>query len=161
MSEKIKFPDAIIDEMVFWVPDSAKLTISVNNANGIDVYDPNKTELIILYRSQSASDITPAGKEAIEKMINAVKLDRKVVSVINLANHLEFNFRSLAAGVKLNTILGLGITPDQLRLHIEFTMYKILVYNNINLLFCDDIDIMEKQMKTLLWNRLQTIFNLK
>ncbi len=160
MLEKIKFPNAIINELVFNIPASAKLTISVNNANGKYDYDPNKTQFLILYRSKNDDNISAAGHESIEKLITAVKINRGAVAVINQSINNQLSFTQLKNNIQLKTIICLGVTPEMLRLYVEYQLYSILIYSEITMVYCEDIDEMDKQKKTVLWNRLQTIFNL-
>lgn len=90
MIDKIEFPAAIVDEKVYLIPSSAKLTISPINANLNPINLSNNNGTIIIYSAENSGDIDPQGLESINKLLGAVKLnpEETVLSNTTLNNRL-------------------------------------------------------------------------
>lgn len=157
----MELASAVIDEILYLIPDSAKLTISPINANDLTHILTPKVETVFIAGSHSADGLTQEGKVTLDKLIAACKLPAD--SFVVLHSHLTPDLRwpMLTASSAVKRIISLGPTPDTLGLHIDFQFYKILNFNNIELIISHNIEDITPEHKKVLWGRLQTLFGIK
>lgn len=160
MNELIQFPAAIVDEPVYLIPDSAKLTISPLNANLIPTYPLNKNGTVIFYTAPKGGNISAEGVTAINKLILAVKLKPEETFCTEVLPDMDFRFNKLIKDYPVTQLICFGIEPENLGLHLDLIKYKAFKFNKIDMIFCDSMEGMALQKRTLLWNQLKLMYNI-
>ncbi len=160
MPDKIEFPAAIVDEKVYLIPSSAKLTISPVNANLNPINLSNNNGTIILYSGNNGDDISSEGFESIKKLIVAVKLDPEETICLRYLHDTPFSFKELQAKFAFDKLICFGVTAKNIGLHIEYRNHIYLKFNGIDIIICDNIEGMEKPIRLLVWNQLKLMYKI-
>ena len=160
MIDKIEFPAAIVDEKVYLIPSSAKLTISPINANLNPINLSNNNGTIIIYSAENSGDIDPQGLESINKLLGAVKLNPEETVLIKYDPKQPVNFNTLSRNLTISKLICFGIKAENIGLHIEYRNHIYLKFNNIDIIICDNIEGMEKPKRALLWSQLKLMYNI-
>lgn len=157
----MELASAVIDETLYLIPDSTKLTISPINANDLTHILTPQVETVFITGSRSADGLTQDGKVTLDKLIAACKLPAGSFALLHshLTPGLHWSMLSHSTAVK--RIISLGPTPDSLGLHIDFQYYKIMNFNNIELVISHNIEDITPEQKKMLWGRLQTLLGIK
>ncbi len=160
MIDKIEFPAAIVDEKVYLIPSSAKLTISAINANLNPINLSNNNGTLIIYSGVNGEDISAEGIESIKKLIVAVKLDPEETVFLRYKSDHPLRFYALSKTISFSKLICFGVTAEMLGLHFVYRNHKLLKFNNIDIVICDNIEGMEKPARLLLWNQLKLMYNI-
>jgi len=158
--DKIQFSNAVIDEMVYLLPDAAKLTISLNNANELTLIAGNNVSTLLLYLPKSGADMSEESLLSLHKLASAVKLSTEHYLAINLKNHANLLFKDFASMPNIKQVICFGITGEMIGLHLDYLIYKPFIFNNLNILISDSLEGISQDDKKLLWHGLQLMFKL-
>ncbi len=160
MTEIPQIQDALLDEMVYLIPDSANLTISINNIHQKPVDSKNNPPLLIIANSNTEGILSPETVDMLSKMLVALRLPAENIPVIPFQTTQILPLFPLLNLLNPGCVLVLGPTGKTLHFYPEYTMYKQLIFRNISFLFCDAPEDLDNQRKKVLWKRLQEVFNL-
>lgn len=160
MSEHLAFNAAVLNETIYIIPDGAKLTISPTNANDLThALSPN-TETLVIAMPEQGQTLSEKGRLATERLLAALKQPEGAIALINLAEYPGLRFRELRAHATLKRILLLGTNLNALGIHVDNLMYKSFIFNGLEVLISDSLEVISDADKKLLWARLQQMFNL-
>jgi len=160
MIDKIEFPAAIVDEKVYLIPASAKLTISLVNANLNPINLSNNNGTLIIYSGVNDEDISVEGIESIKKLIIAVKLDPEETIFLRYRPDHPMSFNVLSKTIAFSKLICFGVTAEKIGLHFVHRNHIYLKFNNIDIVICDNIEDMEKPIRLLLWNQLKLMYKI-
>ena len=160
MSEHLAFNAAVLNETIYIIPDGAKLTISPTNANDLThALSPN-TETLVIAMPEQGQTLSEKGRLATERLLAALKQPEGAIALINLAEYPGLLFRELRAHPALKRILLLGTNLNALGIQVDTLMYKSFIFNGLEVLISDSLEVISDADKKLLWARLQQMFNL-
>ena len=160
MMDKIEFPVAIVDEKVYLIPSSAKLTISPINANLNPINLLNNNGTVIIYSGVNSEDINAEGLASIKKLIFAVKLDPEETVFVNYNQDQSLTFNALSKTMSFTKLICFGITGANIGLHLDIRNHIYMKFNDIDIIMCDNIEDMGKPTRALLWSQLKLMYNI-
>lgn len=159
--DKIQFNNAVLDETLYLLPDSAKLTISSNNANQLTFLTGDKVSTLLICLPDSGNEIAEETLVSLHKIAAAVKLTTQEYAILNVKNFPNFRFNQLVDYPQIKHVICFGIAGEDLGLHLDYYIYKSFYFNNIHILMSDSMRDISPDNKKLLWHVLQFMFKLK
>jgi len=151
---------ATIDEQLYLIPDPAKLTISAVKANSAAVDISALADTLVIVQPLQGNTLSQAGEESLRKLILALKQPEDKIQMITIADDIVFSMRDIRRMPDIKRVVIIGTAPETLGLYINYKLYKILKYNNIDILISNSIEDISLENKKVLWTRLQTMFGL-
>jgi hypothetical protein len=159
--DKIQFNNAVLDETLYLLPDSAKLTISLNNANQLPFLTGDKVSTLLICSPDSGNEIAEETLVSLHKLAAAVKLSPQDYAILNVKNFPNFRFNHLLDYPQIKNVVCFGIPGEVLGLHLDYYIYNSFYFNNISTLMSDSMKDMNPDNKKRLWHALQIMYKLK
>lgn len=160
MPKHIAFDAAVLDETIYIVPDDAKLTISATNANDVSHLISPEVETVVVIMPYDKQQLTDKGKQATEKLIGALKLEPGKVALISLPENPRFSFRHMRHASQLKQVILLGCSLKRLGVHVDTLKYKPFIFNGLEIIISDSLEVISDTDKKVFWVRLQQMFKL-
>lgn len=110
--------------------------------------------IIVVVKNASSTDL-----DLLNKIFQAVGKDMAAeVCVINISQSLTY--KELTLLFDLKKVLVFGIFPKDFGLHINIDIYQTIVFQKVQFLFSDNLQIIANNLpkKKQLWTQLQTMF---
>jgi len=138
-----------IDNLVFQIPDVPKSELSISG-------DGHRKIVVVTYDLEYTSDelIT------MQRLMNAIQYDlEKDAITICLKQNQKISLASYIT--TYDYLLMFGVKPETIGIFIEYRLYDIVHFEQSTLLVSDSVKKLneDKNLKGILWKRLQKIFN--
>lgn len=131
------------------VPNTVKTDFDVNGSN--------QKHLMIVYLKSDK----PFNVSFLEKILKAVKYNlTEDVALIGITPEDHFRFSDWQEKFTPQHVIVLGLTPQQIAVHLNHQLYTIQHCSNADFLFTDELTDIESDQskKAALWGRLKEMF---
>lgn len=160
MPEKLQFEGALLDETAYLIPESTKLTISPTIANALSHILAAPVETLMIYQPAEGSEAGEKGLIAMERLITALKQPEETVQCINILGHKGLNLPIITRYPNIKTVILLGTDIRSMGIETESLAYIPFIFNKLNIIISDNLEVITDADKKLLWGRLQKMFGL-
>lgn len=160
MPEKLQFEGALLDETAYLIPDATKLTISPTIANDLTHILSPPVETLMIYQPADGAVVSEKGRVAMERLMAALKQPEGSVKLINILEHPGLDIVRITRTSNIRNLILLGADTQVLNASMEITLYKPFIFNKLNILASDSLELIAEEDKKLLWARLQQMFRL-
>ena len=113
-----------------------------------------KNQLLVIVNQ---SDITEENQKTLSQMLNAIKYNLEDSCMIVLSKDQKMSINPFIKKYNIQKVLCFGIGPQAIGLQIVAGAYRLIVMEEINLVFSHSITDLnaDKQKKIKLWNTIQ------
>lgn len=160
MPVHIAFDAAVLHETLYIVPNDAKLTISATKANDVTHQISPNAETLIVTMPYDKRQMTEKGQLATDKLIGALKLSPGSYAIVSLPENPEFSYSAIRACPQLKRLVLLGCSLKRLGVHLDTLKYKPFIFNGLDIIISDSLEVITDADKKVFWARLQQMFKL-
>lgn len=120
----------------------------------------NRKNILLIVDHKDVLHIPDAELHFLTGILTACKLGIDDVSLVNLNNHPDTDYKQLAAQFRCKTVLLFGVEPARLGLPMNFPHFQPQAFANVSYLFSPTLVELEndKLLKSKLWVCLKRIF---
>ncbi len=149
-----------MDETAYLIPDATKLTISPTIANDLTHIVAPPVETLMIYKPADGNAVSDKGRVAMERLMAALKQPEGSVKLVNILEHPGLSIVQITRAANIRNLILLGVDLNMLNISMEITLYKPFIFNKLNILAADSLEVIAEEDKKLLWGRLQQMFRL-
>lgn len=119
-----------------------------------------EAELIVFYNSAEGEFLNEKQKEFLMKMLGAVK--HNLENTLIVSDKEKISFEQFVKKGTVKKMMFFGSAPKGVGLNLNIKRYKIYNFQEIELLFIDQIHLIQEdsKRKSALWNLMKTLFNI-
>ena len=161
MPKHIAFDAAVLHETLYIVPDDAKLTISATKANDVTHLISPTAETLFVVMPYNKKTMTEKGQVATDRLIGALKLQPGTYSIVSLAENPAFRYQHIQQFGQLKRVVLLGCSLKRLGAHLDTLKYKPFIFNNLEVIISDSLEVITDADKQVFWAWLKQMFKLQ
>lgn len=120
----------------------------------------NLKKILLLFQNEQGKNLAESAQTFLGKVLQAVNLNFDDVALVNFSQ-LEPSAYAPLNQFDASVWLSFGVSHQNLPIHLDFPLYKIIKNNDVSFLLTDPLEEIEenRDKKVLLWNNLKTLFH--